>query len=74
LVFTYINRIREYRHTAFRLEDTHVQLRSGAFTVETLVTKRAKLLELQFERSLLQRMFGVMSVKLTNRAHPVHVT
>ncbi|WP_143415932.1 PH domain-containing protein [Geobacillus sp. E263] len=74
LVFTYINRIREYRNTAFKLEDAHVQLRSGAFTVETLVTKRAKLLELQFERSLLQRIFDVMSVKLTNRAHPVHVT
>lgn len=73
-VFTYINRIREYRNTAFRLDEGHVQLRSGAFTVETIVTKRSKLLELKFERSLLQRKFGVMSVNLTNRAQPVHVT
>lgn len=73
-MLTYINRIREYRNTAFRLEDTHVQLRSGAFTVETLVTKRAKLLELKFERSLLQRMRGVMSLNVTNRAHPIRVT
>lgn len=73
-IFTYINRILEYRNTAFTLEDTHVQLRSGGFTVETLVTKRAKLLELKFERSLLQRMRGVMSVNVTNRAQPIHVT
>lgn len=73
-ILTYINRILQYRNTAFKLADTHVQLRTGGFTVETLVTKRAKLLELKFERSLLQRMRGVMSVNVTNRAHPIHVT
>lgn len=73
-ILTYINRILEYRNTAFKLEDTHVQLRSGAFTVETLVTKRAKLLELKFESSLLQRMRGVLSVNVTNRAQPIRVT
>lgn len=73
-MLTYINRILEYRNTAFTLEDTHIQFRSGAFTVETLVTKRAKLLELNFQRSLLQRMHGVMSVNVTNRAHPIRVT
>ena len=73
-ILTYISRILQYRNTAFKLEDTHVQLRTGGFTVETLVTKRAKLLELKFERSLLQRMRGVMSVNVTNRAQPIHVT
>lgn len=73
-ILTYISRILQYRNTAFKLGDTHVQLRTGGFTVETLVTKRAKLLELKFERSLLQRMRGVMSVNVTNRAHPIHVT
>lgn len=74
LILTYISRILEYRNTAFKFEDTYVQLRSGAFTVETLVTKRAKLLELKFERSLLQQMRGVMSVNVTNRAQPIRVT
>ena len=73
-ILTYISRILQYRNTAFKLEDTHVQLRTGGFTVITLVSKRAKLLELKFERSLLQRMRGVMSVNVTNRAQPIRVT
>ena len=73
-IFTYINRILTYKNLAFTLKATHTQVRTGAFTVETLVTKRPKLIELSFERSLLQRGAGVMNVKLTNRAQPIHVT
>lgn len=73
-VLTYVNRIRTYKNTAFELRDEHAQLRTGAFTIETLVTKRPKLIELSFERSILQRWAGVMSVKLTNRAQPIRVT
>lgn len=73
-VLTYVNRIRTYKNTAFELRDEHAQLRTGAFTIETLVTRRPKLIELSFERSILQRWAGVMSVKLTNRAQPIRVT
>lgn len=74
LVLTYVNRIRTYKNTAFELRDNHAQLRTGAFTIETLVTNRPKLIELSFKRSILQRWAGVMSVQLTNRAQPIHVT
>lgn len=73
-VLTYFNRIVAYKNLAFTLKAQHVQVRTGAFTVETLVTKRPKLIELVFERSVLQRTTGVMTMKLTNRAQPIHVT
>ena len=74
LLLTYVNRILAYKNLAFKLQEHHVQVKSGAFTVETLVTKRPKLIEIKFERSLLQRKTGVMSMKLTNRGKPIHVT
>lgn len=73
-VLTYVNRIRTYKNTAFTLQNEFAQLRTGAFTIETLVTNRPKLIELSFERSILQRWAGVMSIKLTNRAQPIHVS
>ncbi|MFJ7950694.1 PH domain-containing protein [Lysinibacillus sp. NPDC096418] len=73
-ILTYANRILAYKNLAFTLQEHHVQVQSGTFTVETLVTKRSKLIELVFERSLLQRATGVMNMKLSNRAQPIHVT
>lgn len=73
-VLTYVNRILAYKNLAFSLQEEHVQVTSGAFTVETLVTTRAKLIELDFESSILQRKTGVLTVKISNRAQPIHVT
>lgn len=73
-VLTYVNRILAYKNLAFTLHEEHAQVRSGAFTVETVVTKRPKLIELEFESSLLQRKTGVMTMKMSNRAQPIHVT
>ena len=73
-VFTYISRILAYKNLAFALQEQHVQVRTGGFIVETLVTKRSKLIELEFECSLLQRATGLMAMKLTNRAQPIRVT
>ena len=73
-VLTYVNRILAYKNLAFTLHAQHAQVQSGAFTVETVVTKRPKLLEIEFERSLLQRKTGVMTMKITNRARPIHIT
>ena len=71
---TYVNRILAYKNLAFTLHEQHALVQSGAFTVETVVTKRLKLLEIEFERSLLQRKTGVMTMKIANRAQPIHVT
>ena len=73
-VLTYVNRILAYKNLAFTLHEQHALVQSGAFTVETLVTKRPKLIEMEFERSLLQRKTGVMTMKIANRAQPIHVT
>ena len=73
-VLTYISRILAYKNLAFTLQEQHVQVRTGGFIVETLVTKRPKLIEVVFEHSLLQRATGVMTMKLTNRAQPIRVT
>ena len=74
LVLTYISRILAYRNLAFTLDEQHVQVRSGGFTVETIVTKRPKLIEVEFVSSLMQRRFGVMTMKLANRAQPIHIS
>ena len=73
-VLTYVNRIVTYKNLAFTLQDQLVQVQSGAFIVETIVTKRPKLIEIEYEHSLLQRKIGVMSMKISNRAQPIHVT
>ncbi len=73
-VLTYISRMLAYKNLAFALQEQHVQVQTGGFIVETLVTKRSKLIELAFERSILQRATGVMAMKLTNRAKPIRVT
>lgn len=74
LVFTYLYRILAYKNLAFTLHEQHAQVTSGAWTVETIVTKRQKLIEMQFEHTLLQRKTGIMTMKLCNRAQPVHIT
>ena len=73
-ILTYLSRILAYKNLAFTLQEQHVQVRTGGFIVETLVTNRPKLIEVVFEHSLLQRATGVMTMKLTNRAQPIRVT
>ena len=73
-VLTYIYRIQQYRNSSLTFHQASIQLQTGGFTTETLVTKRAKLLELSFEQSPLQRLAQAQTIKITNRAHPVQVT
>lgn len=72
LILTLINRILTYRNFGFTLKDQHVQVQSGIYTLETVVTKRPKLIEASFDQGPIQRYAGVMDLELTNRAHPVH--
>lgn len=73
-IFTYVSRILAYKNLAFTFDEQLVQARSGGLSVETIVTKRPRLLEIEFTSSILQRKVNVMSMSFVNRAQPVYST
>lgn len=74
LVLTYVSRVLAYKNLGFDFDGAHLQARTGGIVVETIVTKRPKLIQMEYESTILQRKAGVMSVKFVNRSQPVHYT
>lgn len=74
LVLIVILRIMGYIHGAYLLNGFHIQLQSGSFSTELLLTTRRKIEELEVTESWLQRKFGLASLEISTRENPVHVS
>lgn len=74
LSYTYLSRYLQYKHLAFAMNEQHLQITTGDFTIETIVTRRPKLIEMEFKSSSLQRRFNVMNIRFANRAKPIHIS
>lgn len=74
LILTYGSRLLTYKNLAFTFDESLAQARSGGFSVETIVTKRSRLLEIKFTSSVLQRKCNTATMSFVNRAQPVYRT
>ncbi len=72
LVLIYLTRILEFYNARYKMSDTFLQLKTGAFTTVLLVTSRQKIQEIEVKHSLLQRKWQLVSIKIANRGRPVH--
>ena len=73
-IVTYVSRYNAYKNLAFEFDGQHFQATTGGIIMETIVTKRPKLIQLECESSPLQRKVGAMTVKVVNRSQPVRYT
>lgn len=71
LAILIVARILEYRFTRYSLTERFIQIQTGAFSANTLLTKRVKIQEIQVTHSWLQRKFGVSSLHFHNRSQPL---
>ncbi|WP_186763766.1 PH domain-containing protein [Planomicrobium sp. CPCC 101079] len=74
LVFLIALRIADFRFTQYAFNERFVQIRKGAFVVETFITKRVKIQEIEVTQGWLQRKFGVASLHFHNRGKPLHIS
>lgn len=72
-VFTYLLRFVAYRNSRFLLNNEFIQFKTGGLWSELFVTKRKKVIEVEVERSLLQKKLGLATIQTANRAKPVHL-
>lgn len=69
-----ISRILDFYHTRYAIHGQFIQLRDGILTTTLFLTKREKMIEVNVSRSVLQKLFGLSSIGIVNRAQPVHYT
>ncbi|MFF2590516.1 PH domain-containing protein [Peribacillus butanolivorans] len=74
LVLIYTLRILDYKNSRYLLNNEIIQLKSGSLETSLFITKRSKVIQIEVERSKLQKLFGLASIETVNRSKPVHHT
>ncbi|CAN7470735.1 PH domain-containing protein [Peribacillus frigoritolerans] len=74
LVLIYTLRIMDYKNSRYLLNDEFIQLKSGSLETSLFITKRSKVIQIEVERSKLQKLFGLATIETINRSKPVHHT
>ena len=74
LLIFIIARILEYCYTRYSMTERFIQIRTGAFSANTLLTKRVKIQEIDVTHSWLQRKFRVASIHFHIRSKPLLAT
>ncbi|WP_336863622.1 PH domain-containing protein [Peribacillus frigoritolerans] len=74
LVLIYTLRIMDYKNSRYLLNDEFIQFKSGSLETSLFITKRSKVIQIEVERSKLQRLFGLATIETINRSKPVHHT
>lgn len=74
LIAIMLIRVYDYRYSRYLINDRFVQIRSGFFVIETFITRRVKVQEIEVAHSWLQRKFGLASIQLSNRGKPLKVS
>lgn len=72
-VLTYTSRILDFYFTRFLIHDEFLQIRSGGFSLTTVITTREKIIEFDLSQSLLKKRLGLATITTTNRGKPIHV-
>lgn len=73
-VISILSRILDYFFTSYLRHGEFIQTRKGGFSNETLLTKRARIEEIEVRHSWIQRKFNVASLSFSNRAKPVFIS
>ncbi|PCD07788.1 hypothetical protein CMV16_10860 [Peribacillus simplex] len=74
LVLIYTLRIMDYKNSRYLLNDEFIQFKSGSLETSLFITKRSKVIQIEVERSKLQKLFGIATIETINRSKPVHHT
>ncbi|MEV5039087.1 PH domain-containing protein [Peribacillus frigoritolerans] len=74
LVLIYTLRIMDYKNSRYLLNDEFIQFKSGSLETSLFITKRSKVIQIEVERSKLQKFFGLATIETINRSKPVHHT
>lgn len=74
LIVVMLIRVFDYRYSRYLINDRFIQVRSGFFVMETFITRRVKVQEIEVTHSWLQRKFGLASIQFSNRGKPLHVS
>ncbi|WHX62575.1 PH domain-containing protein [Peribacillus frigoritolerans] len=74
LVLIYTLRIMDYKNSRYLLNDEFIQFKSGSLETSLFITKRSKVIQIEVERSKLQKLFGLATIETINRSKPVHHT
>lgn len=74
LVLIYTLRIMDYKNSRYLLNDEFIQFKSGSLETSLFITKRSKVIQIEVERSKLQKFFGLATIETINRSKPVHLT
>ncbi|AXN39453.1 PH domain-containing protein [Peribacillus butanolivorans] len=74
LVLIYTLRILDYKNSRYLLNNEIIQFKSGSLETSLFITKRSKVIQIEVERSKLQKLFGLASIETVNRSKPVHHT
>ncbi|MBT2218330.1 PH domain-containing protein [Virgibacillus dakarensis] len=72
-VLTYMGRIFDYRNTRYVINGEFIQFKTGGLWSALFLTNRRKVIEVEVERSILQKRFGLASISTINRTKPVHL-
>ncbi|WP_349729778.1 PH domain-containing protein [Peribacillus frigoritolerans] len=74
LVLIYSLRIMDYKNSRYLLNDEFIQFKSGSLETSLFITKRSKVIQIEVERTKLQKLFGLATIETINRSKPVHHT
>ncbi|MFB6803604.1 PH domain-containing protein [Peribacillus butanolivorans] len=74
LILIYTLRILDYKNSRYLLNNEIIQFKSGSLETSLFITKRSKVIQIEVERSKLQKLFGLASIETVNRSKPVHHT
>lgn len=64
----------EFKQARYAINEAFLQLKTGALSTELLLTTRGKVQEVEVKEGLLQRRWKVATIRIANRARPVHYT
>lgn len=75
VLFCYIiiQRIFDYKHTAYAIDGDQVQWWRGGLTAKMFMTKRKNIIEMYCSQKLLQRKFQLATITTLNRSAPTRI-
>jgi putative membrane protein len=74
LVLVIVSRLLNFFQSRYTINDQSVQFKTGGFNTRLFISKRNKIVELQFTSNIFQKKLGLASVAMSNRARPVKRT
>jgi len=64
----------DYKNSRFLLNEAFIQIQSGALNTSLFVTRRSEVIQIEVSQTLMQKSFGLATIKIVNRSSPVKHT